>query len=172
MCEKHKSTPPNTIHWSRVFCKVPLQFMQNPLIKTLYGLCKSGRGKLIYDFGIDCLWHFSCKNLSNCWSKEGKPKWEMSLCAPSRVPAPCRARAAAVSPGPHAETGQCPSVRERWDPFVPNRPFWPSPWLPHSVLSCAGRRRRLTPLARRPPHVAAHAPPYPGHAAPHAVPWS
>jgi hypothetical protein len=41
-------------------------------------------GQLIYDFGIDCLWHFSCKNLSNCWSKEGKPKWEMSLCAPSR----------------------------------------------------------------------------------------
>jgi hypothetical protein len=26
----------------------------------------------------------------------------------SRVPAPCRARAAAVFPGPHAETGQCP----------------------------------------------------------------
>jgi hypothetical protein len=44
MCEKHKSTPPNTIHWSRVFYKVPLQFMQNPLNKTLYGLCKSGRG--------------------------------------------------------------------------------------------------------------------------------
>jgi hypothetical protein len=44
MCEKRKSTPANTIHWSRVFCKVPLHFMQNPLIKTLYGLCKNGRG--------------------------------------------------------------------------------------------------------------------------------
>jgi hypothetical protein len=40
------------------------------------------------------------------------------------------------------------------------------------VPSRAGRRRRLTPLARRPQHVAAHAPPYPSHAAPHAVPWS
>jgi hypothetical protein len=35
MCEKRKSTPPNTIHESRVFCNVPLHFMQNPLIKTL-----------------------------------------------------------------------------------------------------------------------------------------
>jgi hypothetical protein len=45
----------------------------------------------------------------------------------SHVPATCRARAAAVSPSPHAETGQCPSVRVRWEPFAPNRPFQPSP---------------------------------------------
>jgi hypothetical protein len=42
--EKCRSTPPGTIHWSRDFCKVPLRFMQNPLIKTLYCLCKSCRG--------------------------------------------------------------------------------------------------------------------------------
>jgi hypothetical protein len=66
----------------------------------------------------------------------------------SRVPAPCRARAAAVSPGPHAETGQCPSVCARWDPFAPNQSFRPSPWLPRVVPSRGGWRRRLTPLAR------------------------
>jgi hypothetical protein len=42
--EKCRSTPPGTIHWSRDFCKVPLHFIQNLLIKTLYGLCKSVRG--------------------------------------------------------------------------------------------------------------------------------
>jgi hypothetical protein len=44
MCEKAWSTPLGTIHWSREFCKVPLHFMQNLLIKTLYGLCKCCRG--------------------------------------------------------------------------------------------------------------------------------
>jgi hypothetical protein len=42
--EKCRSTPPSTIHWSRVFCKLLLHVMQNPLIKTLDGLCKSCRG--------------------------------------------------------------------------------------------------------------------------------
>jgi hypothetical protein len=42
--EKCRSTPLGTIHWSRDFCKVPLCFMQNPLIKILDGLCKSCRG--------------------------------------------------------------------------------------------------------------------------------
>jgi hypothetical protein len=42
--EKCRSTPPGTIHWSRDFCIVPLYFMRNPLIKTLYSLCKSGSG--------------------------------------------------------------------------------------------------------------------------------
>jgi hypothetical protein len=36
--------PPCTIQWSRELCKVPLHFMQNLLIKTLYVLCKSCRG--------------------------------------------------------------------------------------------------------------------------------
>jgi hypothetical protein len=44
MGEKAWSTPLGTIHWSREFCKAPLHFMQNLLIKILYGLCKSGRG--------------------------------------------------------------------------------------------------------------------------------
>jgi hypothetical protein len=43
MGEKSWSTPRGTIHWSREFCKVPLHFMHNLLIKTLYGLCKSCR---------------------------------------------------------------------------------------------------------------------------------
>jgi hypothetical protein len=141
MCEKHKSMPPNTIHWSRVFCKVPLSLCKIHSSKPYTAFVKVVEGQLIYDFGIDCLWYFSCKNLSNCRSKEGKPKWEMSLCAPSRVPTPCRARAAAVFPGPHAETGQYPSVREQRDPFASNRPFRPSPWLARAVPSRAGRRR-------------------------------
>jgi hypothetical protein len=41
---KCELTPRVIIHWSRDFCKVPLRLMQNPLIQTLYGLCKSGRG--------------------------------------------------------------------------------------------------------------------------------
>jgi hypothetical protein len=42
--KKRKSTPPNTIHRSRVFYKVLWRVMQDRLIKTLYTLSRSHRG--------------------------------------------------------------------------------------------------------------------------------
>jgi hypothetical protein len=42
--EKCKSTLVGTVHWSRFFGHVLLRVLQNLLIQTMVGLCKSGRG--------------------------------------------------------------------------------------------------------------------------------
>jgi hypothetical protein len=42
--EKCRSTPVGTIHWSREFLHIGIQFVQNWLRKRPYALCESGRG--------------------------------------------------------------------------------------------------------------------------------
>jgi hypothetical protein len=79
MREKAWSKPLGTVHWCPENCQLGMPCVHKWLRKRPYTLYKSCRGMWVYNFGIDCLWHFSFKNLSNCWSKGGKPKWEMSL---------------------------------------------------------------------------------------------
>jgi hypothetical protein len=71
----------------------------------------------------------------------------MRVVAPaSRVPTPYRARAAAVSPGPHAEIGQYPSVRALTRRALTCWPATP----PHATGSKAAARRCPCPAA---PHA-------------------
>jgi hypothetical protein len=72
MCEKRKSTAPNTIRWSQVLCKVLLRVMQNRLIKTLYALSRSCRGlrdlQLSYkSFGPLLLKNFEKRAAKQCY---------------------------------------------------------------------------------------------------------
>jgi hypothetical protein len=76
MCEKRKSMPPNTIHWSRVFCNALLRVMQNLLIKIIDDLVKVVEGQLIYNFAIDPLVHFCFEILSNRRSNSAMLNWK------------------------------------------------------------------------------------------------
>jgi hypothetical protein len=115
------------IHWSKPYT----------------AFVKIVEGQLIYSFGIDCLWHFSCKKLSNCWSKGGKPKGETPLCAPSHHVAHTRRRGT-----------PWPARRDQPVPVGPCAvgPNCAKPTLPD--LSLAATRRALTRWTAAPPHTA------------------
>jgi hypothetical protein len=57
--------PVAPVHFDLVAFKVWQQFVQKPLRKTPYNLCKVVEGPEIYNFGIYTSEHFSCKLWSN-----------------------------------------------------------------------------------------------------------
>jgi hypothetical protein len=67
-----------TVHWSRVFCHVLLRVLQNLLIQTMVGLCKGGRGQLIYNFVVDHLVHLCFEISSNQQSNSATLSFKMS----------------------------------------------------------------------------------------------
>jgi hypothetical protein len=92
--KKCRSTPPGTVHWSRVFCKVPLHFMQNPLIKTLYALSRSCRGSRNLEFSYKSFGPLLLKNFEKRAVKQCYFDVFQSQSARARVGAALRAHPA------------------------------------------------------------------------------
>jgi hypothetical protein len=168
--EKCRSTPPGTVHWSRVFCKVPLHFMQNPLIKTLYALSRSCRGSRNLEFSYKSFGPLLLKNFEKRAVKQCYFDVFQSQSARARVVAALRAHpttsARRRTPSyTHVGAGLRPLVRAPCLSDCAGRRK--TPWsVPRAARAPTGRQCSLTPLgvcviARRLPaavHVPCRAP--------------
>jgi hypothetical protein len=118
------------IHWSKPY---------TAFVKVV-------EGQLIYNFGIDCLWHFSCKILSKTWSKcassnsfvtglqSARPRRRRA--SPRRGSAgpgrrgglPPAGPCVVGSPSPNRLPGPTPAPRVARPAAAPRRPSPPDHW--------------------------------------------
>jgi hypothetical protein len=159
---RHYSLEPSFLQSSTAFYAKSIdQNLIQPFLKVV-------EGQLIYNFGIDCLWHFSCKILSKTWSKCASSNGFGHHGAPERAPAShiaaprlgwARTPRPPQSAGPRRGTPLCHTA------FLPH-----SPWATRRALRCHTVPTVPPPVHSRCCRTRSYMPPYPVvHAAvPHA----